>query len=56
MPAAWVLSCAAVLAAQALGELAGTRAGTLGEAQILFAGAGAALAVLAVVVLEGLRG
>ena len=55
MIAAWILSVAAVLAAQTLGEIAGSRTGTLGEAQILFACAGAALAVLAVVVLEGLR-
>lgn len=56
MVAAWILSFAAVLAAQTLGEVAGSRAGTLGEAQLLFACAGAALASLTVVVVEGLRG
>ncbi|HLZ47393.1 MAG TPA: hypothetical protein VKR80_01940 [Candidatus Limnocylindria bacterium] len=55
MIAAWILSFAAVLAAQTVGEIAGSRAGTLGEAQVLLACAGAALAVLAVVVLESLR-
>jgi len=53
MLATWVLSAAAVLAAQTIGEIAGWRTGTLGEAQVLFACAGAALASLAVVVLEG---
>ena len=53
MLAAWVLSAAAVLAAQTVGEIGGWRTGTLGEAQVLFACAGAALASLAVVVLEG---
>jgi len=53
MLAAWVLSAAAVLAAQTIGEIAGWRTGTLGEAQVLFACAGAGLASLAVVVLEG---
>ena len=52
----WILSAAAVLAAQAVGEIAGSRTGTLGEAQILFACGGAALASLTVAVLEGLRG
>lgn len=56
MAAAWILSAAAVLGAQTLGEIAGSRTGTLGEAQILFACVGAALASLAVVVVEGLRG
>ena len=56
MVAAWILSFAAVLAAQTLGEVTGSRAGTLGEAQLLFACAGATLASLAVVVVEGLRG
>ena len=52
MVGTWVLSAAAVLAAQTIGEIAGWRTGTLGEAQVLFACAGAALASLAVVVLE----
>lgn len=56
MVGAWVLSAAAVLAAQTLGEIAGWRTGTLGEAQVLFACGGAALAALTVAVLEGLRG
>lgn len=56
MLATWVLSAAAVLAAQTIGEIAGWRTGTLGEAQLLFACAGAALATLGVVVLEGSRG
>jgi hypothetical protein len=55
MAAAWILSAAAVLAAQTIGEIAGWRTGTLGEAQVLFACAGAALASVAVAVLEGLR-
>ncbi len=56
MLAAWVLSAASVLAAQTIGEIAGWRTGTLGEAQVLFACAGAALASLVVVFLEGSRG
>ncbi len=55
MLAAWVLSLAAVLAAQAAGEIGGWRTGTLGEAQVLFAAFGAALASVAVAVLERLR-
>ena len=56
MAAAWILSVAAVLAAQTLGEIAGWRTGTLGEAQVLFAVFGAALASVTVAVLESLRG
>ena len=52
---AWILSVAAVLAAQAIGELTGWKAGTLGEAQVLSSCVGAALASLTVAVLEGLR-
>jgi len=55
MLAAWVLSVAAVLAAQTLGEIGGWRTGTLGEAQVLFACGGAALASLTVVLAEALR-
>jgi hypothetical protein len=55
MAGAWILSAAAVLVAQTLGEIAGWRTGTLGEAQVLFACAGAALASVVVAVLEGLR-
>jgi len=55
MLAAWALSLAAVLGAQALGEIAGWRTGTLGEAQVLFACLGAGLASMIVVVIESLR-
>ena len=55
MVAAWILSFAAALVAQVAGEIGGWRTGTLGEAQVLFAVLGAALASVAVVVLEGLR-
>jgi hypothetical protein len=56
MAGTWVLSAAAVLAAQTAGEITGWRTGTLGEAQVLLACGGAALAWLTVAVLEGLRG
>ena len=52
----WILSAAAVLVAQTVGEIAGSRTGTLGEAQVLFACCGAALASVTVAVLEGLKG
>ena len=55
MAAAWLLSCAAALAAQVLGEIGGWRTGTLGEAQVLIAAIGAALASTTVAVLEGLK-
>jgi hypothetical protein len=55
MAAAWVLSFAAALVAQVAGEVFGWRTGTLGEAQVLFAALGAALASVTVAVLEGLR-
>ncbi|MEP7003155.1 MAG: hypothetical protein ABI888_01315 [Chloroflexota bacterium] len=55
LAAAWVLSVAAVLAAQVVGEIGGWRTGTLGEAQVLFAAVGAAIATTTVAVLEGLR-
>jgi hypothetical protein len=55
MAAAVILSFAAVLAAQVLGEIGGWRTGTLGEAQVLLAALGAALASITVAVLEGLR-
>ena len=55
MLAAWVLSAAAVLTAQTIGEIAGWRTGTLGEAQVLFACLGAGLASMIVVATEGLR-
>ena len=56
MAAAWILALAAVLAAQAFGEIVGWRTGTFGEAQVLFACVGAALASLMVAGLEGPRG
>jgi len=55
MLAAWALSLAAVLAAQALGEISGSRAGTLGEAQVFLACIGAGLASFVVVATERLR-
>ena len=55
MTAAWVLSLAAVLLAQALGEIGGWRTGTLGEAQVLLAAFGAALATVAVALREDFR-
>lgn len=55
MAAAWVLSFAVTLLAQAAGEIGGWRAGTLGEAQVLVAAVGAALASVTVAVLERLR-
>ena len=55
MAAVWVLSIAAALLAQVVGEIGGWRTGTLGEAQVLFAAFGAALATVTVAVLEGLR-
>lgn len=53
---AWLLAFAAVLAAQAVGELAGSRTGVLGEAQLLPAAIGASLATLTVAVRERFRG
>jgi len=50
---AWLLAFAAVACAQALGELAGWTAGVLGDAQLLLAGAAAALASTAVAIAEG---
>ena len=55
MAAAWALSFAAALLAQALGEIGGWRTGTLGEAQVLLAAVGAALATVTVASLEQLR-
>jgi hypothetical protein len=50
--AAWVLAAAAVALAQAAGEISGTRLGVLGDAQLLLAAIGAAVAALAVAVAE----
>ena len=55
MAPAWSLAAAAALAAQVLGEIGGWRTGTLGEAQVLLAAVGAALASVTVAVLEGLK-
>ena len=55
MLGAWVLALAAALLAQALGEIGGWRTGTLGEAQVLLAAVGAALATVTVASLEQLR-
>jgi len=50
---AWLLAITAVALAQAAGELTGSRLGVLGDAQILFAGFGALLAALGLVIAEG---
>ena len=50
---AWLLAFAAVAIAQAAGELTGSRLGMLGDAQVLFAAAGALLASLGLSVAEG---
>ena len=52
---AWIASAAAVALAQAAGELTGARAGVLGDAQLLLAGVGAALASGLVAVAETRR-
>jgi len=53
--AAWVLAAAAVALAQAVGEIAGSRLGVLGDAQLLLAAFAALLAALAVSVAEPQR-
>lgn len=53
--AAWIASLAAAVLAQVAGELAGSRVGVLGDAQLLLAGVGAAIASLLVAALEGRR-
>ena len=50
---AWLLAAAAVAIAQAAGELTGSRLGMLGDAQVLFAAAGALLASIGLSVAEG---
>jgi hypothetical protein len=45
---AWLLAAAAVAVAQAAGELSGGRLGVLGDAQLLYAIAAAAVAAIAV--------
>lgn len=55
LPTAWVASLAAALVAQVAGELAGNRVGVMGDAQLLLAAFGAALASLAVALAERKR-
>jgi hypothetical protein len=50
---AWLLALTAVAIAQAAGELTGSRVGMLGDAQVLFAAAGALLAAIALAIAEG---
>ena len=54
--AAWLASAAAVAVAQTIGELAGSHTGVLGDAHVLFAGLGAALATAVVAAVETRRG
>lgn len=49
---AWLLALTAVAIAQAAGELTGSRVGMLGDAQLLFAAAAAALAATGLGVAE----
>jgi hypothetical protein len=51
--AAWLLALTAVAIAQAAGELTGSRVGMLGDAQVLFAAAGALLASIGLSIAEG---
>ncbi len=53
--AAWMLAAAAVALAQAVGEIAGSRFGVLGDAQLLLATFAALLAAFAVSVAEPKR-
>jgi hypothetical protein len=48
----WLLATTAVAIAQAAGELTGSRIGLLGDAQLLFATVGAALATAGLAVAE----
>jgi hypothetical protein len=50
---AWLLAAAAAACAQALGELAGTSLGVMGDAQLLLAVIAAAMAAGVVAVAEG---
>ena len=50
---AWLLAGATAISAQAIGELTGARLGVVGDAQLLLALVGAALASGAVAVAEG---
>jgi hypothetical protein len=49
---AWLAASAAAAVAQVVGELAGVRTGVLGDAQLLLAAIGSALASAAVAILE----
>jgi len=53
--AAWLGAAAAATLAQVLGELLGSRAGVLGDAQVLLAAVGSTLASLAVAAVEARR-
>ena len=55
LAAAWLAALTAVAVAQSAGELAGSRIGVLGDAQLLFAAVGATLASLAVAAVETRR-
>jgi hypothetical protein len=48
----WLLAITAVAIAQAAGELTGSRVGMLGDAQVLFAAAGALLACIGITIAE----
>jgi hypothetical protein len=50
---AWLLALAAVVIAQAAGELTGSRLGLLGDAQVLFAAIGSLLAAAGMSIAEG---
>ena len=50
---AWLLSLAAVVVAQAAGELTASRLGVLGDAQLLFAGIASVLAAVGAAIAEG---
>lgn len=49
---AWSLALAAVAVAQAAGEITGSRVGMLGDAQVLFAAAAAAIAAAGLAIAE----
>jgi hypothetical protein len=53
--AAWILAAAAVALAQAAGEIAGSRVGVLGDAQLLLAAVAALVAAFAVSLAEPRR-
>jgi hypothetical protein len=49
---AWLAAAAAVAVAQVIGELAGSRVGVLGDAQLLYAAAAAAITSAALALME----